>query len=96
MEPTEDGSRDDRALGLLRSWDRLLLCEGLMRTGLVVETDKLRRKWRSCAWLTMSTCSSSSRRSVPTNRYAKAFMSGVRGAERTTRAPTDSKTRAKC
>ena len=41
MEATEHGSRDDRALGQRRSRDRLLLCEGLMRTGLVVEADIL-------------------------------------------------------
>jgi hypothetical protein len=41
METTEHGSGDDRALDLGRSWDGLLLVEGLMRTRGVVETDKL-------------------------------------------------------
>lgn len=43
METTEQGSRDDRALGQRwRSGDRLLLREDLMRTRLVLEAQKLR------------------------------------------------------
>src|SRR5882672_9955726 len=51
-----------------------------------------RRRWFS---LRMKTWSSSSRRSVPAKRSAKAFMSGARTAVRTTRTPDDVSTPAK-
>src|SRR5882724_2654545 len=51
-----------------------------------------RRRWFS---LRMRTWSSSSRRSVPAKRSAKAFMSGARIAVRTTRTPDDLNTPAK-
>src|SRR5207249_461681 len=51
-----------------------------------------RRRWSS---LKRRTWSSSSRRRVPANRSANAFMSGASGAIRTTRAPDDARTRVK-
>src|SRR5882724_731147 len=51
-----------------------------------------RQRWFS---LRMRTWSSSSRRSVPAKRSAKAFMSGARIAVRTTRTPDDLNTPAK-
>src|SRR5207253_7799503 len=49
-------------------------------------------RWSS---LKRRTWSSSSRRRVPANRSANAFMSGASGAIRTTRAPDDARTRVK-
>src|SRR6266850_22345 len=95
MEATEYGDCVDAPLCRERPWNRLLVTEGLVRTRFVVKADVLGDDAAEVISLRMRTWSSSSRRSVPAKRSAKAFMSGARIAVRATRTPDDLNTPAK-
>src|SRR5947209_2643732 len=95
MEPPENRDSRDAALELGGTRNRLLLRESLVRTRLVVEAHELGDEASEWSSVKRRTWSSSSRRRVPANRSANAFMSGASGAIRTTRAPDDARTRVK-
>jgi hypothetical protein len=95
MKSPEHRDSGDAALKLGTPRNRLPLRERLVWPRLVVEVHELGDEAAEVGLAQEEDMVEQSRRRVPANRSADAFMSGAPGAIRTTRAPDDARTRVK-